>query len=487
MNKEEKQQVEVLEKYVQQKSKQFTVNDAAAVTGLPVLETEYAIKDLMEKYDCKLKVTEGGDLIYDFGSRLHRRTAISFAERFNNFMKVIWRGFTIFYKVMISVFLVVYFIIFLFLVLALVVAALSGGKDNNSKGVGQLLYFVFRIFLSIFQWQTIMGYGYMYRRTDRHGYNYRHYTEKPGVLAEARSRKRAKRGKKTDSKDKKGFVASIYDFVFGPPRVPTDPFAEQRELATFLRDNKGLVSVAELQALSGWTRDEANNFMTEVLGAYDGKAKISPNALLYGDFSEFIRSKDRTGEAPVIWYWDEYEPEYEITGNKTGRNAGITAINAFNLILSATVIWGPLGAIFNFGNLATIFLGWVPLVYSTIFFLIPLIRIFLLRRKRKKQHKINIRKRLMKAIYQDHTAELTLEQLTEIANEKATTEEKLNEKVVEDIMMDVIYDLGGESYLNANNKIAYKFDQLDAELDEIEQLRKEKRDDSDLGEIVFKA
>ena len=97
MKSDEKQYFPILEKYAQ-KTKQFTINDASSVTGIPLLETEYSIKDMMEKYDCKLKVTERGDLIYDFGPHLKRRDAKSFAEYFNQFLNLLWKGFTIFYK-----------------------------------------------------------------------------------------------------------------------------------------------------------------------------------------------------------------------------------------------------------------------------------------------------------------------------------------------------------------------------------------------------
>ena len=481
MSQDEREQVLILEKYIQKKSRQFTVNDAASVTGLPLLETEEGVKELMQKYDCKLRVTEGGDLIYDFGT-MHRREAKSFGEYFQDFLSLVWRGFTIFYKIAISVFLVLYFVIFLLLVLALVIAVMSGGKDNNnsSRGAGSLIYVVFRVFLSIFQWNTIMGYNNTYRRYDKQGYGYKHYTEKQGILANIRS-------KDGDSKDKKGFVASIYDFVFGPPRVEPDPLDNQREVATYLRENKALISTYEVQALAGWTREEAENFMTQVLANYNGKAEISPNGILYGDFTEFTRSKDRTGEAPIIWYWDEYEPEYELTGNKIGRDVGVGFMNGFNLLLSSLVLWGPLGQILEAGPLVYTFLGWIPLIYSLVFFLIPLFRYFTLLPKRKERYKANIRKRLMKAIFQEHSAEMSLEQLTKIANAKRTTEEPLSEKIVEAVMMDVIYDLGGESSVNAAGVIVYKFDRLDQELDEIEQLRREKRDEGDIGKIVFEA
>ena len=161
MNTQEKQYFPILEKYAN-KHKQFTINDASSVTGIPLLETEYSIKDMMEKYDCKLKVTENGDLIYDFGPHLRRRDAKSFAEQFSQFLALLWWGFSVFYKFIISAFLVVYFVVFLVIVLGIVLAVLSGGKnDNGSKGVGNLLYVLFRVFWTIFEWNTIMEKAFM--------------------------------------------------------------------------------------------------------------------------------------------------------------------------------------------------------------------------------------------------------------------------------------------------------------------------------------
>lgn len=479
MNSEEKKYFPILEKYAL-KTKQFTINDASSVTGIPLLETEYSIKDMMEKYDCKLKVTEKGDLIYDFGPYLKRRDAKSFGEYFNQFLGLLWKGFTIFYKFLISAFLVVYFVVFLIIILAVIVAVLSGGKsDNNSKGVGNLLYVIFRVFWTIFEWNTIMGYNRTYRKTDSHGYNYRHYEEKQGFLAGL-----SKKG--GSSSDKKGFVASVYDFVFGPPRVQVSPLANMQELASFLREHKGLVCTSEIQALAGWSRDEAKSFMTNALANFNGKAEISDRGILYGDFSELLRRKDKQSGEPVIYYWDEYEPEYELTGNKSGRDLGIFAMNAFNLILSGIVIWGPLASI-EYGFLYTLFLGWIPFFFSTVFFTVPAFRWLYLQPKKRQQHLLNIRKRLMMAIFQDQSAMLTLNQLTGIANKQHPKEEKLNPKLVEKVMMNVIQDLEGESFVNNNAEVVYKFENLDLELEEIEILRKGKKDDSQLGNVIFES
>ena len=176
MNATETKNMQRLEELAN-KTPQFTNQDATAITGMSYLDVEQGIKEMMAKYHCKLRVTENGDIIYDF-EKLERRDAKKFSEYLQEFGEKAWKVFTIIYKFLISAFLVVYFIIFLVLVIAAVVA-MSSGKDNRSRnGGGELLSFVFRLFISIFQWRTIMGYNQYYYQTDRYGYQYRHYQEK---------------------------------------------------------------------------------------------------------------------------------------------------------------------------------------------------------------------------------------------------------------------------------------------------------------------
>jgi hypothetical protein len=472
----------VLEKYVQKNnSKQFTLEDASSVTGMPIIETEIAIKDLLGKYDSKLKVTENGDLIYDFGTTLQRRHKKTWGERFQEFVQWLWKGFQLFYKLLTSLFLIIYFFIFLILLLGLAVSSEDG------DGVGDAIAVLFRVFLSIFEWNTIMGYNNRYYRQDDYGYKYQHYQERPSVL------KRRKRSK--NPKDKKSFVASIYDFIFGPPRVKLDPLANNQEVATFLREHKGLITTSEVQALAGWRREEAENFMTECLALFNGEAKISDNGTLYGDFGQLIRAKNRAGEEPVVWYWDEYEPEHELTGNSNSRNGAIIAINSFNLVMSAVLLFGgylgPTGL--DAGMEGMVLFGIFPLVYSISFFLIPLLRWLRLRPLKRQQRELNIRKRLMKVVFQtydqgaDHVHEIPLDKLTEVANAQRTTEEKLDAATVDAVMRDTLSDLGGEAYLNKQNTIMYRFDRIAQELNDIDDLREEQRTDTDLGDVIFEA
>lgn len=466
----EAQSLVLLEKYVSKhKTRQFTLSDAASVTGVPVLESEYAIKSLMEKYDCKLKVTENGDLIYDFGT-LHRRNAKPFSEYFKDFARALWTGFTYAYKFLMSIVLIVYFVAFVAIAIGLAIAAMSGGKDNDnsSKGVGQLFAVIFRLFLEIFMWKTFVETDDYYER-DAYGYQYRRHKSRSSALSEK----------------KKSFIASIYDFVFGPARVELDPLANKQEVAAFLRRQKGLISTAEMQALAGWKRPDADNFMTECLAHFDGRAEISPNGTLYGDFSELIRSKDRSGEADVVYYWDEYEAPYEVTGNTTGTNAWIIFMNIFNIGGSLFILNS--GGEFMPESIA-MWLGWIPLVYSILFFAIPMVRALYLRSYQKAQHKENIRKRLMRAIFQSNSPKLSLNQLLNAANATSKNEEKLDKATVESIMQDLVYDLNGDLRIDdKTGDLYYYFEQLDQELNDVEEARQEKKDDSHLGDIIMEA
>lgn len=476
------QAIVLLEKYAH-KSRQFTINDAASVTGVPLLESERAIKNLMEKYDVKLKVTDTGDLIYDFGS-MHRRNAKSFLEYFQDAMAWIWKIFTYVYKFTISIVLVVYFVVFVVLILALAIGASAAGNkdgDNNNSGggrfVGDLLAVIFRSFLEIFMWNRFYAPS-VYYTTDRYGYTYPHYNNKPSAF-----------NKKNDGK--KGFIASIYDFVFGPKRVEQDPLANKQEVASFLRKHKGIIVTPEMQALAGWNRDEADRFMTECLAHFDGRAEVSPNGTLYGDYIELVRAANRTGEAPIIYYWDEYEAPYEVTGNTTGYNTIIVIMNIFNLLVSSAFLFNLVdinidGKAMDFSSIA--FLGWIPFVYSALFFLIPLFRWIGINKKNAQQHKNNVRKRLMRVIFQSSTPIISMQTLLNAANQRKKGEEELDEATVKEIMKDLVYDLKGELIIDPQTaELKYDFSILDRELTDAEEARDDKNRDNNIGNIIMEA
>ena len=231
----------------QQLSRQpyLTLTEAASLTGLSIDAAREALDALLTKYVCRLQVTEYGDLIYNFGDRLRRRGVKTWPERWGEIRKWLWQVFTLFYKAWITVTLVVYFVLFIVLLIMAVLAASSGGSSSSRSSPGRpnrdrpssSTSFRFgpllRMFASIFHWRT--NTGTIDHARDQHGYRYQHYQPEPGVL----------------NTDKKNFVAAVYDFVFGPPRVEIDPLHNEKEVAAYLERSKGHCCGIGIERL-GW-------------------------------------------------------------------------------------------------------------------------------------------------------------------------------------------------------------------------------------------
>ncbi|MCU0447332.1 MAG: hypothetical protein MUE85_20745 [Microscillaceae bacterium] len=475
--------VSTLEQRLQTRDRVFTIGDASAITGFGMDEAKQALDRLMQMYDCRLKVTENGDLIYDFGS-LHKRGERTWAEWWHLTQLWLWKIFVFLFKIWISVTLVVYFVIFLVILIALIVAMMAGNKDGDSSSGssssdGGFFDFIGEIFRSIFIWNTHTPRTYYER--DGYGYDYRSYEPIPSTLAKVR---------KKDPQKSKGFVASVYDFVFGPERVEMTREDQQKEVASYVRQNQGLITMPELIALGGWNREKGEDFFSEVIVKYQGDSKISENAVLYGDFYTLARSQSSGGDAPIIYYWDEYSPEYKLTGNTWWRNAGVIGMNLFNLSFATFFVTGALnqadiGIDEGTSQMLSIGLGWIPFTFSFLFFLVPILRYFQMQPLRRKRYLENIRKRIMKAIYLQQSAEIPLETLLAAVNSQAKGEAKLDKSTVERMMQELIYDFNGEIAIQNNGQIVYKFQNLQEELAEVRQLRSQRGSSKDLGKIIM--
>jgi hypothetical protein len=471
-----------LEKRLQGHDRVFTIGDAAAITGYSLDKAKQVLDRLMQMYDCRLKVTENGDIIYDFGN-LHRRGERTWAEWWHLTKNWLWNVFVFLFKIWITVTLVVYFVIFLIILIAIIVAMLAGNKDGDSGSSGSsdggFFEFIGDIFRSIFIWNTHTTHTYY--TTDSRGYTYRDYEPLPSTFDKISKKKKEK---------SKGFVASVYDFVFGPDRVEPKREDHQKEVASYVRQNQGIITMPEIIALGGWTKEKGEDFLTEVIVKYQGDSKISDNAVLFGDFRDLTRSQTSGAESPIIWYWDEYVPEYKLTGNSFWRNFGVVGMNLFNLIFATFFMIGAmndaeLGINDGTSTGLAIALGWVPFTFSFLFFLLPILRSFQLGSLRQKRNLENVRKRLMKVIYQSQSAEIPLETLLNAVNSQSKGEEKLNRETVERMMQILINDFDGEINLENNGQIVYKFQNLKEEQLEAKKLRAQRDSGKDLGKIIM--
>jgi hypothetical protein len=446
----------------------LTVGDMATMTGLNTDDAKHALEAMMAKYICRLKVTEAGDLIYDFGSSLLRRGEKTFKEYLEDVRDFLWKAFQIFYRAWIAVTLVFYFIIFLIVIIGIIIAALAGDGDGDFDG-GDLFAGIFHAMIEMFRmiwiWDTFNNTTYY--ATDKYGYQYKHYETKKSSLKKLKKKKN-KNGKiELQEDESKSFVVSVYDFVFGPARVERSQLDNLKELAAYSRRQNGIIVTPEIMGLTGYTADEADKMMVEAMTRFDGKAEITDRGVLYGNFDELTRSANQQADEQIEWYWDENEPEYEITGNTGGRNAGIISMNIFNLVVALGVLGVSAGNP-EIPTWMSVGFGWIPFAFSTTFFSLPILRSFSISSKRKKRHLLNIRKRVMKVIYQDQDKEVPLLQIKQVVD-SYKGKEKLSDKDIEKVINDIIFDFQGEMIIKEDAAVVYRFDKLKAEISEAEQ------------------
>lgn len=397
--------------------------DVAAGTGLDVASAKAALYALMRTHRCALTVHDDGTLVYDFGSEVTPLGRRTWRDGLASVAALLWRWFCVAYKASLAVVLVAYAVIFVVLILALAVAAASKSEERGPvKGALRLVGAIFRAIFELTTYQALT-----YDTFDRRGYRHAHFEPKTPVLPRRRPKAHAK-----------GFVASVYDYVLGPARVAPHPRAQHREVAAFVRGNRGVLTVADVQKLSGMPRGEAEAFFANFVAEQDGNAEITDDGVLYATFEELLRSHSTAHDEPIVYYWDEYDAPYELTGNSAGKNVLVTALALFNLVCGTQVmqldVLGPL----------RLWLGLVPTVIFALFFLVPLVRAPIVWRNNRAQRRANVRKRLFKAAFRAREPSLSAAIIVRLANELATTEERLHfgEADVHRLAEDTLADVG---------------------------------------------
>lgn len=400
--------------------------DIAAGTGISIDETGRLLRQIMLRYECTLDVREDGAIVYDFGRNLRRIGVPTPRERLRAIGTRLWTLFQKLYRFTLAATLVLYAVIFVVLLMAAAVTAAFSTRDEEAGVRGyRASAAIFRAVLEFATHSAII-----YADVDAYGYRHKHFE----------SRQSALRG--TAKEPKKSFIASVYDFVFGPARVAIQDGAQERELAAFVRQSEGVLTVSDVQALSGRSRAASEKLFAQFVARFDGDAIVADNGALIARFETLMQSASDAHDAPVLYFWDEYEPPYELTGNTTGRNIAVGGLALFNIAGAiAMLTTSEIPALVSW-------LGVIPLVVFTLFLIIPAARALWIRRKNKEQHETNIRKRLYKEIFRGDEATLSFANIVEWANHNRTTEEQLSVAEIRPLLESTSYELGGSFDMN---------------------------------------
>ncbi|MDW8284409.1 MAG: hypothetical protein RMK29_22105 [Myxococcales bacterium] len=426
--------------------------DAAVLAGLPPERAEAALRRLLGEYRSHLMVTEEGELVYEFAPGLVRRDARTAKEWLvragQATLSALWQAFQVGFKVWIAATLVAYTVIF-----ALVGLLMMLVSDNDGAG-------------ELFLWWLLPDWRFT-----------------PCRLRGA---------------PRKRFYRSVFDYVFGPARVV--PGEQEQDLLAFIRASKGRITATDLVLLRGWSYVRAEEEATRLLARYDGEPEVSADGVLIYSFRELRRTaqaqQDRSASPAAHGALMPYLPEPPLTGNRTATNVGITLLNGFNLVAALTL--GPLAATtFGLGTLGTALLTVVPLVFSVIFFAVPLARLIGRQAARRRRRRHNLRRALLASIAARRgapasAAELIGQAVTAVIDEALRQQGQLEDRaalrrLAADELERLMRDLDGDVKIPEGMEgVRYEFPRLREELAAVEQARQAAPDsERQLGPIIF--
>jgi hypothetical protein len=415
---------------------QLTKADAVAKSGLPVPVAEEALAGLLKEFRSHLAATESGELIYQFDPAFARRDAVSLRERLDKVGNALWRGFSFLFKISIVTTLVVYFVAFV----VMLIAVLFARRSSDDRDSGGDIDFTWPLF---WMW----GWG-------------------PGSAGGFTRRRRL---------PDKPLYKKVFEFVFGPPKPPLDPLADEKEVLAHIRHKNGRIAAVDLVMLMGWDFARAEEEATRLLVNYGGEPEVTDDGVVVYVFKDMRKTAVQSGqpEPTVRRAWERLESRPPLTGNRTGTNVAISLFNGFNLLAPLWIV-----PAFEAGLAAPIpgqefLLHDYPLAFSGLLFAVPLGRWLVERAREPGRRKRNARRRLLQSVLARQGQAASIEELAP----EPSTAQALSQSLVA---------LGGDVVADDQGQIRYAFPRIGEELAAIEKSRAQASGrEQDPGAIVF--
>ncbi|MBS1911956.1 MAG: hypothetical protein JST22_08230 [Bacteroidetes bacterium] len=455
------QALALVEKKVSVARGNLTPQDAATATGVSVDEARDALSRLMELYITRVTADAEGNILFAFEYPLRRRGTKTAAEKWAEVKQSLWRGFKIFFKVWIGLMVIVYFAIMLILLIALMVAQRSSSgndRDSRSDFGGGAVAGLLRVMSEGIQyafWSRAYA-GAMYD-IDARGNRYRRVNTPRGIDAR-----------------KKSFIIAIYDLALGPERPAADPLENEREIAAFLRAEKGVITPAEITALSGCAVADSEERLADYLVRFKGDPDITEEGVVVGQFEGFVSGTAANIDAPIVPYWNEVEPPYEHSGNSSGRNAAIIAMILFTLAVGAGMLAGGLETLrlysrFFHTGAARFLIGYFPIAFSVLFLVTSLLRLPGARRREAERLARVREKKVMRVIFQQRLWRATADQIYFAL--VSIGEKEMKREEIPQVLQQVLPKLQGEIELAEDGDGVYVFDRIKREVEAAEARR----------------
>lgn len=469
---------DVLRRTLPHPERPMTVADASVASGLAFRDTEAGLTWLTSEYRGHLRVTEDGDLLHFFPHGFHKPWEASL--RRSRALRAAGRTALAAGRFIVRAWLLVAMVGYAVALLALIVGltvARQGGERGAGHGlsivgalfraIGDALFWTFHPFspLSVVHRDTVLRPRWSNRRRAAHG-----------------------------DTDDVPFYEKVNRFVFGASEPPEDPHAMRSLVLQEIRAQRGRIGLSDVMRVTGLPRDEADPLMARLMLDHEGSVEVADGGGIVYRFEGLRRSANEARTRRPLPAWDTQKPLPPLTGNSPGANITIALLNGWNLLASASVMSRGL----TLDNIARLFskhpppvlpddglplvLGLVPFVFSLTLFALPSLRA-LLRVRAEREHAAEgarlgvLREVLARAPRKEPVTDEALRNVWRVATGSEPTSKEITARVVE---------LGGDVDVGPEGEIRYRFAELEADAEALDDERRHAPDaEARLGKVVF--
>jgi len=366
----------------------ITLADVAAGTGLGLERVKTLVPMAADEYSARLEVTESGEILYSFpqGFSSRYRGPGAVLKRFlSAFSRFAVSAGTVLFKAWIMVMLVGYFVLFIAIALAALVLSMAASRNNNRGGSGGVnaSMGIFNLIIRMWFYSELLNAGRRSSAWDTRG----------------------------SAPKKKGrpLHKAIFSFVFGEEDPNRDHHTlEKKEFVAYIRKRRGVLSLPELMILTGQSPQEAESRITSLCAEFGGSPEVTEEGTIVYRFDEILLSGEKKKqESPAGGGVSTlYKKPRLFSSNQGKMNFWFGLINGVNLLFGSYFFYssiaigrilseealhaaGIYGMVYYFLAVAgidplpviQIGLGIVPALFSAFFWLIPAIRLWLLKKE----------------------------------------------------------------------------------------------------------
>ncbi|MBN2693888.1 hypothetical protein JXR93_04425, partial [bacterium] len=166
------------------------------------------------------------------------------------------------------------------------------------------------------------------------------------------------------------FHTKVFSFVFGDD-VKVQNFNHEENILNFYK-NKNLLTLSKIVDLTGFSEERAKNLIIEMVIKYDGDIDVNENGIIFYTFENINITDDKNSEFSFCWSRVLESPYLNM--NSIEENKRVATLNLYNFFISI-YLYIYFSKIFVIQDSIIFFFVYIfPMIFSTLFYLIPLVR-----------------------------------------------------------------------------------------------------------------